>query len=316
MLGGRIVHEMRPNQIAEAAKVLALSYQKHPMYHYIFTGRWVDEDIDHYHDSVLNQYYDSEIAGVVPEKPVQNMKLVVTPAHTVPYVVTDNTVAVTAESIQAARLLTPLTQDQLEGLEMIMVELIKIATRYGRVWLLTQYDRYQQSRVVSVSLWQSIYNNYLFTKLRKTAVNNLSLLKKIGIKSIRRLGKVLKWHESVYNKTIEREQQARQKVASDDVGSWTLCALATLNDQRNQGFASQVLQPVLKTANEDSYPCYTTVTDVSNLSFFLRLGFVIIDTNRSSQRATLNGIRKLGNEMDGMPYFIMKRTDDIYVHNN
>jgi NIMA (never in mitosis gene a)-related kinase len=317
MLGGRLVHEMRPTQIKEVAHLLAMSYQKHPMYHYIFTGRWVDEDIDHYHDMVLSQYYDSEsVVEKVQEKPTEKPKLVVTPAHTVPKVITDNTVAVTAESIQAARLLTPLTPEQMEGLQMIMLEMVKITIMYGRVWVLTQYDRYSQSRVVCVSLWQSIYNNCLYSKLRKKSVKSVPLLRKIGMKAMIRLSKVLEWNEHVYNKTLERERQARQKLSSDDVGSWTLCALASLPDQRNQGFASQVMQPVLKAANEDQYPCYATITDVSNLSFFLRLGFVIIDTNRSRQRSSVRVSRKNTTDMDAMPYFIMKRTDDIYVHNN
>ncbi|KAL0491414.1 serine/threonine-protein kinase Nek [Acrasis kona] len=290
-MGMRLLHEIRPNQLDETARLLAQSYEKHPMYYYILTGIWIDQDIDRYHETVLNQQNEN--------KNESNQSSVAVP------VVTDATVSITSETIQANRAMKSLTKGQLESLEAIMKEILSTVIKYGRVWVVTLHDRYNQSHVVATCLWQNVYNNVLGQKIRNRVLKSVGTLIGLGPAAVLRLFRVLDWQEACYNKIMS------QSNANGENHCWKLYALATSPSERCQGYANQVLQPVIKSANEDQYPCYTTVTDVTNLTFFLRMGFVIVGSKNNKKNA-----KKQNDPFESAVFYVMRRTDTIYVHCN
>jgi hypothetical protein len=92
------------------------------------------------------------------------------------------------------------------------------------VWVTTKFDNYKKSKILSVALWCSPYNNELFSLQKKNTIN--SLTKKIGYYNLQRFKKLLKKNEIIYKKLIK-----------NDI-SWTIMFVGTNPDDQCTGIGN------------------------------------------------------------------------------
>jgi serine/threonine protein kinase/N-acetylglutamate synthase-like GNAT family acetyltransferase len=301
-LGKKLVHEMLPDQAEQCTIVLAHSFSKHAIVRKLF-----NLDSENYQAPIHFQRHKSSITTPDVqssiETKIQNVSIINEMNEQLISRVNEETFFSIFTKFRDKEI-PVLTTKQRELLILVMREFVNVAVNHGRLWVLTNYDLYNQSAVQAVAVWQhpksETTSYWLEVKKRLKSIKMYSkVLQYSGIKGAYRLFRAL----DVLHQT---HVQVLSLVSSQKISSghfWHLYAMGVMPDMIDNGFGSLVLQPILRTANENGLPCFTGVVDAANVSFFLRHGFMLVE------HQCIKGHNKNS-------VYLLKRSDDIYVNYN
>ncbi|KAL9656570.1 hypothetical protein ABK040_012153 [Willaertia magna] len=307
-LGKTFVHELLPNQISEAAHLLAKAYKDHPIFQYVFFGN-IPQCIKTFNTNILS--FNTQDMTTTVKKNVTNPThmnfftsaspsiLDISPIHSDFFSPTVSPMPILLDEKDYESSIKELSEKEFDALETFMKIIVEDGCKYGRVWITEQYDRYDNSEVIAVSVWQNPYNNQLITnfksKLQKSiAFNKYSVIwRKFGIKATRRLIKIL-----------EKQEDLFMKFSDKDNNGWVLFLLGIRKQDLHIGY--YCLNPIFKQSQETSLSIYTFCCNPFELRFFFSNGFVIIN----------NDDKDKGSNSLPLKVYFLKRTEDVYIHYN
>jgi hypothetical protein len=183
-------------------------------------------------------------------------------------------------------------EKKLTGIAQIMYYYIQEGVKYGRVYITTKYDSYNKSQIISVAIWNTPYNEKMFTSWRRLQKNYFlnNLIKQIGVTPFSRLLLVDEIYEKVYNQNLNKKK-----------GQFTLFQVGTLPEYQSKGMGSNVLLPILKQSEEMDINCFVMTNVLDSIKFFTRLGFTSQKNIQNQQIGEITCLR---------------RTDEVFIHNN
>lgn len=325
-LGKKMVHEMLPNQVDQCIRVMAQSFSNHLFVRFLFQLGMDDSDIM----EELEQQLGQELSISLSHSANANVNNgggggdthVSLPQQDTPMLsrsATDEINELLISRVKEEKFTNlyarrrsrsmplALTDKQQQVLLIVTEELIRVAINHGRIYVLTNHDLYGQSAVQAVSIWQHpkpepiCFWQETRNRLRSFKVYS-KLVQLVGIKTCNRLMQLL---DVLHRVRLHTLQLASKQ--SNSAHYWLMYAVGVLPSMVHRGFGSLITQPVLRTANENGLSCYCAVVDPCNVSFFLRYGFTI---KRESH------VTRGKNHKHKHPYFVMQRSDDIYININ
>jgi serine/threonine protein kinase len=314
-LGKKLVHEMLPDQLEQAAMVLADAYCSHSLFRYAFLK-------DQGYKLCTSTMLEDQKSIQIPEHSLSleamqsgnNSSILKEMNEQLTNRVKEETfLSIYTKSKDMEQL--KFSVEQHEAMVIIMRELIKVAVDFGRIWVLTNYDLYNQSAVQAVAIWQHPRPEFLSVwKQVKKNCKSLKILSqlvsKVGMKTTRRIFKCLTVLHKIYKQSWNHISTSNNTKNKNNF--WYLYCVGVLSKMWDNGFGSLVLQPILRTANESGLPCFTACTDDSNVSFFLRHGFALVEDHHT----TADNHHSSSTTATMIPFFQLKRSDDIYVNYN
>lgn len=172
-----------------------------------------------------------------------------------------------------------------------MLELVRHTCKYGRVLVITEYDKYNNAQVQGVALLQPPYHDKVCQFYKRVKTHKKQLVFSLGLKVFMRM---LAQFEK------DDLELAKQK---KNVQAWVLHALAVRPEAQCKGLGGALISSFIKMVDEQHLSCLMATRDVRNLSLFKRYGFNVVNKQELVNAKT-------------SPTWIMKRTGDVFVHSN
>jgi GNAT superfamily N-acetyltransferase len=101
----------------------------------------------------------------------------------------------------------------------------------------------------------------------------LSLLLQTGFAVVRRMNDHVAY-------SIEVLQEQMRRIGQSNRPYWELWLLAVAPERQGQGYASQLLRPMLASIDAEAMPCYLDTQSEANLSLYERFGFRVVATGQ------------------------------------
>lgn len=279
-MGKRIVSEIHPSQINDAAEFLAKKFKTSE-------GKWGEYvfGLTPYEDVML-ELHPSKAASTTPSPTTNHLNIDIAldrdslsdenGSGTTGTSNSNSTMTQTSSTkdiytpAAAAKQVYTVSDSKFVQMKWFFTCAIRYGIKYGRVWVSTfYYNKLFVREIQGVSIWLHPYNykNISFWKMLRVGVAYGP--QNMGMQSFRRALKIINSSERTHSTVLD------QKVKPH----WTLFLLAVKPGMTNNGIGSSLLLPVLKSADEQSIPIYTSVYSPSDalLQFYKRHGFDVVE---------------------------------------
>jgi serine/threonine protein kinase len=278
-MGKRIVAELHPSQIRDAAEFLAKTFKTShsDWFRYTFDLTPVEEEIVDSYPKVTTavtpatEFIKSSDQGTeinpssifingLMERSINNNERPVNTNKT-------NTSSVPNAT---AKPVYKVSDAKFQQMMWFFICVIRYGLKHGRVWVSTfYYNKLFVREIQGISIWLHPYNSKNLSFWKMLRVGILYAPQNMGLGSFTKLLRVLSCSEKVHANALDQSIKPH----------WTLFLLTVKPGMNNNGIGSSLLLPVLKSADEQSIPIYTTVYSptIELLKFYKRHGFDIAE---------------------------------------